>query len=237
MSQLASSVSSLESKGEFPSQTIINSKQNGNAITLYSGKELQLENSTRRGHEQQDKIKAALEILLKKAKKSNQVSKESPKMFVPKPPFPERFAKSKEEEEEKEILETLLKVEIIIEKAICNLGASINIMPLIIYESLDVSPLKEMGVVLQLANHSVVYPEGVLEDVLVQVNELVFPTDFYVLDMRGHISPNSTSIFLGRRFLETSKIKIDVDAGILSMEFDKEVMVNMHHPTVRRAHA
>ncbi|KAL2246643.1 UNVERIFIED_CONTAM: hypothetical protein Sindi_2516600 [Sesamum indicum] len=111
-----------------------------------------------------------------------------------------------------------------IEKAMCDLGASINIMPLTIYESLNVGPLKETGVILQLADRSVVYPEGVLEDVLVQVNELVFPADFYVLDMRGDISPKSTSILLGRPFLKTSNTKIDVDAGILSMEFDNEVM-------------
>ncbi|KAL2253123.1 UNVERIFIED_CONTAM: hypothetical protein Sindi_0107000 [Sesamum indicum] len=111
-----------------------------------------------------------------------------------------------------------------IEKAMCDLGASINIMSLTIYESLNVGPLKETGVILQLADRSVVYPEGVLEDVLVQVNELIFPADFYVLDMRGDISPNSTSILLGRPFLKTPKTKIDVDAGILSMEFDNEVM-------------
>ncbi|KAL2250079.1 UNVERIFIED_CONTAM: hypothetical protein Sindi_2481600 [Sesamum indicum] len=106
----------------------------------------------------------------------------------------------------------------------CDLGASINIMPLTIYESLNVGALKETGVILQLADHSVVYPKGVLEDVLVQVNELVFPADFYVLDMKEDISPNSTSILLGRPFLKTSKTKIDVGAGILSMEFDNEVM-------------
>ncbi|KAL2250253.1 UNVERIFIED_CONTAM: hypothetical protein Sindi_2310000 [Sesamum indicum] len=291
MSQLASSVSRLESQGKFPSQTIINPKQNVSAITLCSEKELQLENSTRRGHAQQGKTEDALEIPPKEIEKSNQVSEESPKVFIPKPPFSERFAKSKEEEEEKDILETLLNVEVNIplldsikqipryakflkdlcanksklrdnervsigenvsaifqrklppkcndpgtfsipckigkigiEKAMCDLGASINIMPLTIYESLNVGPLKKTGVVLQLADHSVVYPKGVLEDVLVQVNELVFPADIYVLDMKGDISPNSTSILLGRSFLKTSKTKIDVDAGILSMEFDNEVM-------------
>ncbi|KAL2243646.1 UNVERIFIED_CONTAM: Retrovirus-related Pol polyprotein from transposon 17.6 [Sesamum indicum] len=89
-----------------------------------------------------------------------------------------------------------------IKKAMCDLGASINVMPLTIFESLKVGPLKETGVVIQLADRSVVYPEGVLEDVLVQVNELVFPADFYVLDMREDNSPNSTSILLGRPFLK-----------------------------------
>ncbi|KAL2237822.1 UNVERIFIED_CONTAM: hypothetical protein Sindi_0973900, partial [Sesamum indicum] len=62
MSQLASSVSRLESQGKFPSQTITNPKQNVSAITLCSEKELQLENSTRHGHAQQGKTEDALEI-------------------------------------------------------------------------------------------------------------------------------------------------------------------------------
>ncbi|KAL0332926.1 UNVERIFIED_CONTAM: hypothetical protein Scaly_2194100 [Sesamum calycinum] len=118
-----------------------------------------------------------------------------------------------------------------IEKAMCDLGASINVMPLSIYKSLNIGPLKETGVVIQLADRSIVYPEGVLEDILVQVNELIFPADFYVLDMTENTSPNSTSILLGRPFLKTSKTKIDVDAGILSMEFDNEVVkVNTKQP-------
>ncbi|KAL0402276.1 UNVERIFIED_CONTAM: hypothetical protein Slati_4257500 [Sesamum latifolium] len=76
-----------------------------------------------------------------------------------------------------------------IENAMCDFGASINVMPLAIYESLNVGQLKETGVVLQHADRSIVYPEGVLEDVLVQVNELVFSTDFYVLDMTVDNSP------------------------------------------------
>ncbi|KAL2243765.1 UNVERIFIED_CONTAM: Transposon Ty3-G Gag-Pol polyprotein [Sesamum indicum] len=112
-----------------------------------------------------------------------------------------------------------------IKKAMCDLGASINVMPLTIFESLKVGPLKETGVVIQLADRSVVYPEGVLEDVLVQVNELVFPADFYVLDMREDNSPNSTSILLGRPFLKTARTKIDVHSGSLTMEFDDSIAI------------
>ncbi|KAL0457946.1 UNVERIFIED_CONTAM: hypothetical protein Slati_0421800 [Sesamum latifolium] len=117
----------------------------------------------------------------------------------------------------------------------CDLGASINVMPLAIYESLNVGPLKEMGVVLQLADRPVVYPKGVLEDVLIQINELVFPADFYVLDMMGDNSPNSTSILLGRPFLKTSRTKIDIDAGTLSMEFDNEVPDSTSPKSVARS--
>ncbi|KAK4411148.1 Retrovirus-related Pol polyprotein from transposon.6 [Sesamum angolense] len=97
-------------------------------------------------------------------------------------------------------------------------------MPLTIFKTLNVGPLKETGVVIQLADRSVVYPEGVLEDVLVQVNELVFPADFFVIDMREDNSPNSTSILLGRPFLKTARTKIDVHNGTLTMEFDGEII-------------
>ncbi|KAL2232540.1 UNVERIFIED_CONTAM: Retrovirus-related Pol polyprotein from transposon 17.6 [Sesamum indicum] len=107
-----------------------------------------------------------------------------------------------------------------INRAMCDLGASINVMPLTIFESLNVGPLKETWVVIQLADRSIVYPEGVLEDVLVQVNELVFPADFYVLDMREDNFPSSTSILLGRPFLKIARTKIDVHSGSLTMEFD-----------------
>ncbi|KAL0409445.1 UNVERIFIED_CONTAM: hypothetical protein Sradi_1878900 [Sesamum radiatum] len=250
MSQLASSVSRLESQGKLPSQTIINPKQNVSAITLCSEKELQLENSTRRGHAEHGKTGEELKIPPNQVERSELTQEEHPKVFVPRPPFPEQFAKSKKEEDDKEIFETLSKVEVNIplldaikqvpryakflkemctnksklrEKAMCDLGASINVMPLSIYGSLNIGPLKETYVVLQLADRSIVYPEGVLEDVLVQVNELIFPADFYVINMMDN-SPNFTSILLGRPFLKTSKTKIDVDAGILSMEFDNEVV-------------
>ncbi|KAK9143489.1 hypothetical protein Syun_012889 [Stephania yunnanensis] len=106
----------------------------------------------------------------------------------------------------------------------CDLGASINVMPLSIYETLHAGPLEETGIVIQLADRSVVRPVGVLEDVLVRVNEFVFPADFYVVDMKEESFPNASSVLLGRPFLKTAKTKIDVDDGSLTMEFDGEVI-------------
>ena len=111
-----------------------------------------------------------------------------------------------------------------IEKALLDLGASINVMPRSIYSSLNIGPLKETGVIIQLADRSNAYPDGVLEDVLVQVNELVFPADFYVLDMEDDNSSNSIPILLGRPFLKTARTKMDVHKGTLTMEFDGEVI-------------
>lgn len=44
-------------------------------------------------------------------------------------------------------------------------------------------PLKKTKIIIQLANHSLVRPKSVLDDVLVQVNELVYLVDFYVFDI------------------------------------------------------
>ena len=68
-------------------------------------------------------------------------------------------------------------------EAMLDLGASINVMPRSIYDKLNLEELKKTGAMLQLADRSCTYPDGRLEDVLVQVNELVFPADFYVMNM------------------------------------------------------
>ncbi|WP_171949954.1 retropepsin-like aspartic protease, partial [Proteus mirabilis] len=84
-----------------------------------------------------------------------------------------------------------------IEYCMLDLGASINVMPYSIYASLNLGPLEEIGVIIQLADRSNTYPRGVVENVLVQVNQLVFPADFYILDMEDKSSLNPAPILLG----------------------------------------
>ena len=75
-----------------------------------------------------------------------------------------------------------------IDECMLDLGSSINVMPKSIYTSLDLRPLQPTGITVQLADWSVVYPEGVIEDVLVKVKDLVFLADFYVLKMEERYS-------------------------------------------------
>ena len=105
-----------------------------------------------------------------------------------------------------------------------DLGASINVMPYSIFTSLHLDNLKETDVVIQLVDRSNAYPRGVLENVLVQVNELVFPADFYVLDMKDEDAANPTPLLLGHPFMKTIRANIDVFNGTLTMEFDGEVV-------------
>ncbi|RDY03923.1 Retrovirus-related Pol polyprotein, partial [Mucuna pruriens] len=117
-----------------------------------------------------------------------------------------------------------------------DLGASINVMPTSTYRSLNFGDLEPTGMTIQLAKRSIVQPLGVLEDVLVQVNELIFPADFYVLDMEDKTSGKESTLILGRPFLMTARTKINVHVGTLLMEFgDTLVQFNifeaMKHPT------
>ncbi|XP_050919385.1 uncharacterized protein LOC127136919 [Lathyrus oleraceus] len=69
------------------------------------------------------------------------------------------------------------------ENCMLDLGAGINIMPTSVYNNLDLGPLHHTCLIIQLANRSNARPIGVVEDVLVQVNDLIFPVDFYILDI------------------------------------------------------
>ena len=56
------------------------------------------------------------------------------------------------------------------------------------------------------------------------MNELVFPADFYILDMEDESVPCSTPVLLGRPFLKTAQTKIGVHEGTLTMKFDGKLI-------------
>ncbi|XP_020225262.1 uncharacterized protein LOC109807147 [Cajanus cajan] len=115
------------------------------------------------------------------------------------------------------------------DNALLDLRASINVMPMSIFNSLSLGPLKPTSVVIQLANRSTAHPAGVIEDVLVRVDKLIFPAYFYVLHMEEGYSHGVVPIILGMPFLNTARTKIDVHTGTLSMEFDDSVVrFNIH---------
>ncbi|XP_027150385.1 uncharacterized protein LOC113750628 [Coffea eugenioides] len=112
----------------------------------------------------------------------------------------------------------------VIRRVMLDLGALINVMPKSIYTSLKLGPLKETGIIIQLGDRTNAYPDGLVEDVLVKVNDLVFSADFYVLDMDDDHSPDPSPLLLGRSFLSTVQTKIDVNKGTLSIEFDGKIV-------------
>ncbi|XP_070672482.1 uncharacterized protein [Malus domestica] len=103
-------------------------------------------------------------------------------------------------------------------KAILDLGASVNLMPFSVYEQLGLGELQPTSIVLQFVDRSVKYPKGILEDVLVQVDHFIIPTDFIMLDMEVVPMPKKEiPIILGTPFMATSGTKIDVKKCLLTM--------------------
>ncbi|XP_042051762.1 uncharacterized protein LOC121797101 [Salvia splendens] len=94
-----------------------------------------------------------------------------------------------------------------VENALYDLGASINLMPLSVFKQLNIGNLKPTSVTLQMADISVAYPEGIVEDLLIKVGEFIFPADFMVLDME---EDNGVPLLLGRLFLDNVEANINV---------------------------
>ena len=107
----------------------------------------------------------------------------------------------------------------IFERALCDLGASINLMPLSIFKRLGLGEARPTTVTLQLADRSLKHPRGIIEDVLVKVDKFIFPTDFIVLDME---EDKEIPIILGRPFLATGRAMIDVQRGELKLRVQEE---------------
>ncbi|RVX11303.1 hypothetical protein CK203_019656 [Vitis vinifera] len=70
----------------------------------------------------------------------------------------------------------------LVEKALLDLGASVNLLPYSVYKQLGLGELKPTSITLSLADRSVKIPRGMIEDVLVQVDNFYYPMDFVVLD-------------------------------------------------------
>ena len=67
------------------------------------------------------------------------------------------------------------------DRALCDLGAGINLMPLYVFRKLGLGEVKPTTISLQLADRSIKYPRGVIENVLVKVDKFIFPVDFMSL--------------------------------------------------------
>ncbi|XP_075474877.1 uncharacterized protein LOC142505677 [Primulina tabacum] len=105
----------------------------------------------------------------------------------------------------------------LVEKAICDSGASVNIMPSSLYEKLGLSKMKPTGLSLQMADKSIRTPLGSVEDVELKIDKIRLLADFVVLDMGN--SQNVRAI-LGRPFLATAGAVIDLRQGKLTMAVD-----------------
>ncbi|XP_022014587.1 uncharacterized protein LOC110914075 [Helianthus annuus] len=118
-------------------------------------------------------------------------------------------------------------------RALADLGTSINLMPFSLYKKLDLGELAPTRMTLSLADRSVKYPRGIVENLLVKVDKFLFPADFVILDMEAD---ERVPIILGRPFLRTAKTLIDIYDGKITLKVGEERVTfeidrSMNHPS------
>ncbi|XP_024010603.1 uncharacterized protein LOC112086032 [Eutrema salsugineum] len=102
---------------------------------------------------------------------------------------------------------------------LCDLGASVSLMPFSIARKLGFRTFKPARISLVLADRSVRLPIGMLEDLPVKIGGFEVPTDFVVLEMDEEpVDP----LILGRPFLATAGVIIDVRGGIIELQLGSE---------------
>nr|GEX53604.1 reverse transcriptase domain-containing protein [Tanacetum cinerariifolium] len=92
-------------------------------------------------------------------------------------------------------------------KALADLGASINLMPLSVWRKLGLPDLIPTRMTLELANRAICTPDGIARDVFIPVGKFTFLADFVVVDYE---SDPRVPLILGRPFLRTDRALIDV---------------------------
>ncbi|XP_075478842.1 uncharacterized protein LOC142519696 [Primulina tabacum] len=261
-----------QNRGQFPSNTEVNPKEQCKAVTLRSGKELEMQSSK----EVMDKEKTFEEGEFenekeeKNQKPNAEVEVEQPPVFQPTLPYPQRFKKKKLDDQFAKIFEIFKKLHINIPfadaeqmpnyaKFIKNVmskkrklqdfetvklteecsailqkklpqklkGASINLMPFYIYRDLELGEVKPTTITLQLADRSLAYPRGIVEDVLVKVDKFILLADFVILDME---EDQDAPLIFGRPFLATGRALIDVHKGELTLRVGGDAVIfNIYH--------
>ncbi|XP_073153094.1 uncharacterized protein [Henckelia pumila] len=222
---------------------VVNPKENLSAITLRSGNELQIQDRLVKEPVETEREKES------KVKEREPIPKEAPRALKDSRKnegIKELYETFRRCEVNIPLLDAIKQVSAVIQRKVptkckdpgmfsipcqiggvqldttmLDLGASINVMPYSVYASLNLGPFNETDIVIQMGDRSTIFPRGLLEDVLVEVGDLVFPADFYVLDMKSN--ELNSPILLGRPFFKTSKSIIDVDNGNLTMEFDGKI--------------
>ncbi|XP_015944866.1 uncharacterized protein LOC107469992 [Arachis duranensis] len=106
----------------------------------------------------------------------------------------------------------------------CDLEACVSTMPLPVYQRLNLPPLKRSGARVVLADKSIVSVVGIAENVIINIQWLLFSVDFHILETPPIDSTNPSSVLLGRPFLKTACFKLDAHSRVYSFESDGELV-------------
>nr|GEZ15628.1 reverse transcriptase domain-containing protein [Tanacetum cinerariifolium] len=110
--------------------------------------------------------------------------------------------------------------------ALADLGASINLMPLSVWEGLLLPELTPTCMTLELADRSVSKPIGIAKDVSVKVGVFHFSADFVVIDFEPD---PQVPLILGRCFLKTGKLTLCIENEAITYNLDQTVRYSANY--------
>src|SRR3954469_11183835 len=124
----------------------------------------------------------------------------------------------------------------LINKALLDLGASVNILPYSVYLQMGLGELKPTKMRIQLADRSVIVPRGIIEDVLVKIEHFYYPVDLVVIDTEPvQDMSHQTRMILMRPFLATSNALINCRNGLMKISFGHLTLeLNVFHVNNRQ---
>ncbi|AAF19227.1 Similar to Athila ORF1 [Arabidopsis thaliana] len=102
-------------------------------------------------------------------------------------------------------------------RCLCDLGASVSLMPLSTAKRLGIMEYKFCNLALLLADGSVAHPHGLIENLPVKIENVEIPTDFVVLDVD---EKGKDPLILGRPFLASAGAVIDVRNGKINLNLE-----------------
>ena len=114
-----------------------------------------------------------------------------------------------------------------IDRALLDLGSSVNLLPYSVYKELGLGELKPTRVTLELTDRSIKVPGGIVEDVHIQVDTVYYPVDFIILDTQPiefESSKRHISIILGRPFIATMNAIIHCKNELLKLLFGNIIL-------------
>jgi hypothetical protein len=107
-----------------------------------------------------------------------------------------------------------------IDKALCDLGASVSLLPLSLFKRMGIGELKPIELVLKLADRSTIKLVGFVEDIPVKIEGIYIPADFVVVDIE---EDDDVPIILGLPFLATAGAIVDVKNGRIGFQVSDEM--------------
>ena len=109
-------------------------------------------------------------------------------------------------------------------RSLLDTGASINILPKVVFDRHHVGELQPFLIELYLADGSARKPHGIVEDVIVRIKGCYFLVNFLVVDMKITKELKQAPIILGRPFLATAKAITDWAKGEVILKAGEHTM-------------